>query len=255
VGADGRTMLAMGMRLFAAALSLAASAVIVGVACGTAGSSNGGSAGPASAFCKNTYSQLQQCESLQVSSSCISALVQACAQQLETQGVLSQAAIQATASCGPEFSDCSCMQGECSDAAVAQEGTWAQCVEAQVAAAPTSPTFQKLQSDFCASCPDGASSANPTSCSTFIGTSAAPGVGAALAIYGDSVLAQIDQSCTGAALKAFDADSGSAYDCYEAFSDCYSPIASSANLSLETGFNGSVPSACAGGITFDAGGE
>ncbi len=170
---------------------------LVVVAC----SSGGGSASQeASAYCDASFSALGACGILDLgNASCESAIVQICAQSLAT--VYSSAGLSALAAC-PMPTDCSCYQASgCTQAAT----TWSECVARQIATVPASSALQKVATDFCKTCPDGASKSNPLSCSTFLPADGGVGAAAALALLGDTALDSIDTSCTGSALLAADA--------------------------------------------------
>jgi hypothetical protein len=106
-------------------------------------------------------------------------------------------------------------------------------VDAGAQAAPTAAATQ-LVTDFCASCSEDASMAN-VSCSSLLGWDYG-----AVKNLTDTMLEEIDQICTGAALAS--SDGGSPLDCGSLFEECYdSIIASFPPLGLLLG----PPAACA----------
>jgi len=217
-----------------------AAAGLLAAACnGT--TTGGGGSGQALAYCQKVYAEELACGII-ASSACESALVSECADELSAGNLLSPTAVGLVAQCNPPVTGGTCA----TDAALADEQAYEQCLDGELAAAPTTAAASKLKSDFCAVCPDGASRIDPTSCSGFFsGTDAGAGVGLEVKLYADSLVDAMDAQCTGSALATSDAG-GTSTDCFERFEECVSHVAETAEESFEPD---AAPAACA-----DAGG-
>jgi hypothetical protein len=123
-----------------------------------------------------------------------------------------------SAECGYFSQDCSCVTGPCSEAGVAAEANYQACMAKKVATLTPNAAAKMLQADFCAACPDNASSA--PGCSGFFAMGdAGVGLGSFSLLQQDSVVNRIDMQCTGAALGAFDAGA-MVTDCVAKFVRC-----------------------------------
>ena len=226
----------------AGGLSLA-SAVGLALACNS--SSPASSQG--SAYCTTEFATLQKCGVLNVAPDCLSALESECSQALESSPLFSAAGLQAETTCSAQVTDCSCYTSGCSDAGAAQAQAAEACIVAQLSAVHPSDAVQKLQKDFCAACPDGASKALPTSCSSLdSGPDGGAGEGIVFRAFSDTVVLQIDEQCTGASLVAFDAGAAT-YDCYESFVKCFGDVETEEGTALGNAFKAdAAPAACQG---------
>lgn len=135
----------------------------------------------------------------------------------------------------------------CQDAAIALAETAEQCAVSKLASATPDPTDEQLRADFCSTCPDTDSKLH--ACAGFfnlaeagipdgalldagalVGAFSGLGVGGFVFFDSDSVVRDIDMSCTGARLAAFDAgirEDAGGLECFVRFALCAQAAAQS----------------------------
>jgi hypothetical protein len=178
-------------------------------ACGESSSFRGGPSTGLDGFCSMLSGYAQQCGEL---NQCEQELVHGCtayAPHLATAYTL--AAESCSASCSESGAS-----------------TRNECLFQAQLSVKTTPIQQRVQSDFCNGCPDGASAAYGTACSQFYqGEDGSLGFGGPLLLLDDSIAGEVDEQCAATLVPPSDSeapDSGPPMDCAQVFTACASRI-------------------------------
>jgi hypothetical protein len=168
-------------------------------------------------FCRQEIGLANSC-ALFGSSPCADVLSPIFAQECATAygSVYNDSYFNFFADCGYFSTDCSCLEGSCSDAGAAAQSAFYSCVEAKLAASVPSIAAQKLKTDFCSTC--AASAAATVTCSGFYSLVDSPTL-----LLQDDVVQAIDVQCTGTALRAMDGGNA-AEDCSAKFLRCMASV-------------------------------
>ena len=177
-------------------------------ACGGSSSSSGAGGASTQSYCATLSGYATQCNK---NDACSQAEVAQCSTYASQ---FSSAYLAAATTCIKPPYNCS------ADGGTVPGST--QCIAQQLSAAAPTAAQQKVKDDFCAQCPDGTDSTNPTSCSQFFsvmfddaGKTASTGY--AVLVAGDALAQQIDQKCTGGTLSQ---DAGATLGCAGNFDLC-----------------------------------